>query len=59
MSDLNPCAGSVLMIAGGPSSGRSWMQSWIRVSRSEVCRSSLMKLVAVKDVTVSRSTSMS
>ena len=52
-------AGSVRITAGGPSSGRSPIQSWMRESRNVSRRSSLTKHVTVYDVAHSRSTNIS
>ena len=45
--------------AGGPSSGRIWIHRRIIASRRVWCRSSSNRVVAVKEVAHSRSTSMS
>ena len=58
-SALNPEARSVRTTAGGPSSGLSWAHRRIIASRSVWCRSSYNRVVAVKEVTHSRSTSTS
>ena len=58
-SSLNPGAESVRTTAGGSSSGRIWTHRRIMASRRVVCRSSSFKVMAVKEVTHSRSTSMS
>ena len=55
----NPGAGSVRISAGGPSSGRIPIQSWMRESSNVSRRSSLTKHVTVYDVTHSRSTKIS
>ena len=47
------------MMAGGPSSGRIWTHRQIIASRRVWCRSSSNGVVAVKEITHSRSTSMS
>ena len=59
VSALIPEAGSVRMTADGPSSGRIWTQRRIRASRRVLCRSSSIRVVAVKEVTHSRITRMS
>ena len=55
----NPGAGSVRITAGGPSSGRRPIQSWMSESRHVSRRSSLTKHVTVYDVTHPRSTKIS
>ena len=46
----NPGAGSVRITAGGPTNGRTPIQSWMRESRNVSRRSSLTKHVTVYDV---------
>ena len=59
MRALNPGAGSVRMMAGGPSRGRNWMQRRMRASRNVWWRSSSSTSVEVWDVTHSRKTRIS
>lgn len=56
---LNPEAGSVRIIAGGPSRGRSWIQRRIRASRRVWWRSSSSINVEVYEVTHSLKTRIS
>lgn len=53
---LNPGAGSVLMMANGPSRGWTSANSWITASRSSWVRSDSYNLVKVYEVTHSRKT---